>query len=729
MPYLTDRTSEEDLLGRSQYVDRLIEMIETCATPYNIAIFGTWGSGKSNLLDFIKKQLEKKIPIVEFSAWKYVQDKDSLRRKLLLETRSQLGEKDYERNIYEATTFSKIDVIKTIKLLPSYLVVSLLWFGAISILVMGVVWLAIKYSHLRDSLLSLYKEWLFVPIIGAIVPLLSSVITNVQIRPPRIESAELFEKSFSDSILRAIGPWYYRFLKYTLHFPKSIQKKISNHIEKIIQNKRVAILIDDLDRCPSDKVIEVLDALMTFFLVPHCVYMVAGDHQIIERAIVAKGKADQGKEKDYLDKIFQFTFPIPPLTQSIVESYTSKQVKNLEVKGLDEEITTDTIVRGLEWNPRKIKLVLNSLRFLVLSMDDPLIRGSKDLLLKTLIIQKEFTPFFNLLTGNWDKLGLVEKWLQTENTQELTALDPFTQNLIQNAQGNSRLKSFLKSPPLWGDKRVMPFFTLTSKTGYIEVAIPNKDLFSQYALQANFGALRQVVENASGENEKSGYLRELLVLYQTQPQEPQKTNVARSFIYCIDLEQRERERRSLVDTFTVYITYPGITTLSAIPANELITLIRQYPEATRPSLFSRVMQAVRRFTDVNIVLNFITNLLSTQDIVSEDIVSSLMKELLGYITAPDINFRNLPFSYIPQLISLPKVTESIKSDMAEELLAFLKKSKEEKVRLLNLLWQIKDVWFPNKKFAAKFKKQVEALAKDPDPNIQSTANSILSQWK
>jgi len=725
MSYLTDKTSQEDLLERTQYVDRLIEMIATSATPYNIAIFGEWGTGKSNILDLIKDDLvnKKKIPFVEFSAWKYIQDKDSLRRKLLIETRIQLGEKDHEKNLYEATTFERLDIARSLKLIPGFLITAVLWFGVVSLLLLTFIWLVqhLKIIAVQENIFNLYKEFLIVPGLGAVIPLISTILANIKVKPPKIESSELFEKSFSESIKRALIPWWFRY------FPTFASKIFKKTEKNLLEGKRIVVLIDDLDRCPADKVIEILDALMTFFMVKNCIYVVAGDHKIIEQAIINQNKATQGKEKDYLDKIFQFSFPIPPLTQPVVESYIKEQLKELDIRDLDKNSTIDLIVRGLEWNPRKIKLILNSLRFLLLSTREKQIKDNKGLLLKSLILQKEFNQFFYLLTSNWQKLRNVESWLQSEDPGTISQLDQFTQNLIQQVQANTRLKEFLKSSPLWGSKDPEPFFTLTSKTGYREISIPDKAQFNQYALEANFGALRTIIEKTS-EREVSSYLRSLISQYKTPLQEPQKSNVARSFIYCVDLEKNEAERVKIINEFVTAIAYPGIQTITNIPGNEIVTLIKH--SGTNQALnLSQIINAVRRFTDFNIFNNLATAFLQAQDILTDEIYNLLIQELLRYLSAPDPNFRNIAFSQLPQFLSIPNKQKLVKKTIPQKIYKLISDKPQEKHRLLDLLWQIKDLWIGDKRFLIRFKKNLGKLQSNQDPNVQNVANSILAQWQ
>ena len=63
--------TDEDCLNRKLFTERIFKIIE--GTPINthlrIGINGSWGSGKSTVLNFIKSQCEGKYPIASFNPW------------------------------------------------------------------------------------------------------------------------------------------------------------------------------------------------------------------------------------------------------------------------------------------------------------------------------------------------------------------------------------------------------------------------------------------------------------------------------------------------------------------------------------------------------------------------------------------------------------------------------------------------------------------------------------
>ncbi|MBJ7418503.1 MAG: hypothetical protein JHC88_24130, partial [Niveispirillum sp.] len=86
---------------------------------------------------------------------------------------------------------------------------------------------------------------------------------------------------------------------------------------------RIVLYIDDLDRCPPEKVVEVLQAVHLLLAFDLFVVVVAVDVRWVEQSLertyagMLKGKGGQGGEvaspRDYLEKIFQIPFWVEPM--------------------------------------------------------------------------------------------------------------------------------------------------------------------------------------------------------------------------------------------------------------------------------------------------------------------------------------------------------------------------------------------------------------------------------
>ncbi len=94
---------------------------------------------------------------------------------------------------------------------------------------------------------------------------------------------------------------------------------------------RVVLYIDDLDRCPPDRVVEVLEAIQLLVKTKLFIVVVAIDDRYIARALedVYQGVLKRrGKPSgmDYLEKIIQIPYRMRPISPLNVESYLASQV-------------------------------------------------------------------------------------------------------------------------------------------------------------------------------------------------------------------------------------------------------------------------------------------------------------------------------------------------------------------------------------------------------------------
>ena len=126
------------------------------------------------------------------------------------------------------------------------------------------------------------------------------------------------------------------------------------------QGSVLAVFVDDLDRCLPSKIVQVLESVRLFVDRPGCVFVLGADQRVIVSAIrahyEAHGLLEVGAE-EYLDKIVQVRFELPPLRTSDVEDY----VRNLPGLEASTREYLEIIVRGVRTNPRRIKRFVNHL--------------------------------------------------------------------------------------------------------------------------------------------------------------------------------------------------------------------------------------------------------------------------------------------------------------------------------------------------------------------------------
>jgi len=294
-------------------------------TPLTIGINGTWGTGKTTLLRCIQGLLNQTKVLLQpeeptlsitfanpnedpermfracrtvwFNAWKY-SGEDELLIALVRAIVQEMFKDDFISKgaaaIFEPFT-ERRDVINTV-----------------------LSWFQIKTSF-GD----------FKPGTG-----------NPQATPFAEKTAllDLFDKAFD----RLAAAWVHR----------------KTDLEKIDPTKGVLVVfIDDLDRCLPEKTVQVLEAVKLFLDKPGCVFVLAADVGVVQEAVSSyyqNAKITGQNAADYLDKIIQLRFDIPPVVRETMQSF-------LETQQVTEETLAqwETLIAAAEVNPRRVKRVFN----------------------------------------------------------------------------------------------------------------------------------------------------------------------------------------------------------------------------------------------------------------------------------------------------------------------------------------------------------------------------------
>ena len=143
---------------------------------------------------------------------------------------------------------------------------------------------------------------------------------------------------------------------------ESVYMKIPEWIEKItiLDNVRFVFLIDDLDRCLPENTLKMLESMKLFLDVAGCSFVLAIDDDVVERGVEhhyrdylhrndnyiflnsssSNASADHPGERralpitgsEYLEKIVQLPFRIPPIDNSDVKSFLENRYERFKPK-------------------------------------------------------------------------------------------------------------------------------------------------------------------------------------------------------------------------------------------------------------------------------------------------------------------------------------------------------------------------------------------------------------
>lgn len=309
-----DHETNTDLLGFSYIADAVANLASADhLLPATIGVFGDWGSGKSSLITMVRQKLEKNegTLVLEFNGWLFEGYDDA--KSALMGT------------IIDEILSHKTPT-KKVKTLAVNLLRRVNWFRVAGTAMRQ----SVKYG---TALLSGGPAGL-----GLIAGLdakqalekASEKLSDLK----EDELNELFESETAHNLRRGIR-----------EFRKDFESLLEeSNIEKLV------VIIDDLDRCLPDTIIETLEAIKLFLFVPRTAFIIGADERLVEYAVKQRFPEFQGSKsevgKDYLEKLIQYPVRVPPLGRAEMETYIS--LLFTEASGLDSQLIAETRTKALE---------------------------------------------------------------------------------------------------------------------------------------------------------------------------------------------------------------------------------------------------------------------------------------------------------------------------------------------------------------------------------------------
>ncbi len=347
---IDDRALEsaaDDRFRHEDIADELSDIISTVHPPASIALYGPWGSGKSGLANLLRVALEHVAPksrFVRFDAFKYAET--PLRRHFISQVAEALAiTKDkYRQGLYRTEDRTELSIPGTQfrRLLGTFILV---------LLIVELVGLAIvvlisalspgpfgdRFGDALDSGLALALApagilAAFVALVGQTLPI------------KRTTSAPSSDEQFED---------------------------LFKELVEDAKASPLVIFVDELDRCSPKEVVSTLEAIRTFLDVKGVVFVVAADQQVLERALCYAARQSTPADavnpyysagSAYLDKVFQYQLPLPPLMARRLSGFALDLTQKLP--GLWTEVDRDEVVSVLVpthvSSPRRVKRLLNA---------------------------------------------------------------------------------------------------------------------------------------------------------------------------------------------------------------------------------------------------------------------------------------------------------------------------------------------------------------------------------
>ena len=285
-----DNASDIDILFYEPYARIISDIARNKEyNPLTIGVFGLWGAGKSTLLSLISNKLkdEKKIICVTINAWMfetYDDAKTAIMEALLQELKEKVPSEEVKEKL--SNLIKRVDWFK-------------LGTKAVS-----------KFAPLVASVVS-----------GNPLPMLLNVTGSASEIGNTVKNAADSIQMLKDEYLKnndsiTDNSTVNNIRKFREEFSASLK---DDDIENVV------IMIDDLDRCSPERIIEILEIIKLFLAVERTTFIIAADENVIKYSIREKYPPMNGfdveLDKEYIEKIIQLPIYIPELSAKDIQNY------------------------------------------------------------------------------------------------------------------------------------------------------------------------------------------------------------------------------------------------------------------------------------------------------------------------------------------------------------------------------------------------------------------------
>ncbi|MEQ8712325.1 MAG: P-loop NTPase fold protein [Cyclobacteriaceae bacterium] len=306
--YLTDAIAKKDRLNRDNLMsivaDGIDENWEEMDLEENLTILinGPWGSGKSSMLHYLNNHLTERHgwSVVKYNAWENQHSEIPwwiLINKVSKEIPRSFV-KDGITDLSRSHTFWRASLEYSVTYIGAFITSVLLLFGFSNDL-LG-----------ENEDITFYASIL--ALIGSLWVAVNGALHNI-----------FKKKSFSALQAKNANDPY---------------DPIKERFKQVVQHKKVAIFIDDLDRCEVDATITLLEGVQTLFKESKVLFVVAGDGHWVSTCFDKKYKDFDGLVKSgqtignqFLQKTFQMIVDVPKLSkqqqEKLLKIYLNKDSK------------------------------------------------------------------------------------------------------------------------------------------------------------------------------------------------------------------------------------------------------------------------------------------------------------------------------------------------------------------------------------------------------------------
>lgn len=303
----SDNETVEDLIGFRVHADLLTELVrDSTLLPITVGVFGDWGSGKTSIMKMLEQELSthEDTAVLYFDAWLF-EGYDDAKSALISSILKQLtNHKRFPAALKEKASklIGRVNWMRLLKMgwdnvaLPTVLAYATGGATAVPSLLNGLKGIFGKKDEKGETTPTLTSEE-----VGAIFQ---------DAKESEITEVRDFRESFRELLEQT-------------------------------KFKSLVVLIDDLDRCSPERIVENLEAIKLFLNVGNTAFVIGADLRIVRHAIAVRYRealeaartspapgesaieAAEQLVRDYVEKLIQVPYHLPRLSPAEIETYMS----------------------------------------------------------------------------------------------------------------------------------------------------------------------------------------------------------------------------------------------------------------------------------------------------------------------------------------------------------------------------------------------------------------------
>ena len=363
-------------------------------TPMVIGIYGSWGSGKTTLMEQVMRYLDgdeyrdeeafRACKTVWFEAWKYKDEDEILAALIETICKRMKGDNFFEKIKVHAEEF---------------------------------------FQRFRFS--KVISE--FARCVPGVDVDISEFFADLQ-HKDKLGFYDTFQELFD------------RFLWTYLN----MRPQFASDKEPDDSKGALVVFIDDLDRCPKSKVLQVLETIKLFMDKKGCIFVIGAAEEVIQQALSLRYEGDDANK--FMEKIVQVTFKLPPLPVDDFTDYVKYISPGMETDFKNHE---KLLMPALGNNPRRLKRFLNDLSLREGILDSKNLSIDRKHVFYWCIIELTEPRLADRIRGDRKIVGLLKKYIndiEAQYSQE--GLSEMAADVLEKAQVPRSLHDYLMKKDL-----------------------------------------------------------------------------------------------------------------------------------------------------------------------------------------------------------------------------------------------------------------------------------------